>query len=66
MASSFHCVNTLSADGYWKTVALPSRLSTSVTNEHPIAVSESPLRMSSDLAALRRLSMSTLFLKTMD
>jgi hypothetical protein len=37
MASSFHSVDTLSADGYWKTVAVPSRLYTPVINERPLA-----------------------------
>jgi len=37
MSSSFHSVDTLSADGFWKTVAVPSRLYTPVTNECPLA-----------------------------
>ena len=37
MASSFHCIDTLSADGYWKTVAVPSCFYTPVTDERPLA-----------------------------
>jgi Asp-tRNA(Asn)/Glu-tRNA(Gln) amidotransferase A subunit family amidase len=36
MPSSFHSVDTLSADGYWKTVAVPSRLYVPADDERPL------------------------------